>query len=54
MQAAVHTSISRSAIPLCAALLMGAAYLPGVVAQTFPAKPVRSVAPYSPEAAPTR
>ena len=31
---------------------MGAAYLPSAVAQIFPAKPVRSVAPYSPGSGP--
>ncbi len=48
MQTAVPASISRSAIGLCTAFLMGAAYLPSALAQTFPAKPVPSVAPYSP------
>ena len=40
------------AIPLCALALMGAVWLPSAVAQTYPAKPVRSVAPYSPGSGP--
>lgn len=52
MQSAIHTSIFRSATAISAALLMGAAYLPSAAAQTFPAKPVRSVAPYSPGSGP--
>ena len=53
---AMHSFIrSRSyarALPLCALVFMAAAYLPSAMAQTFPTKPVRSVAPYSPGSGP--
>ena len=52
MKTAIRTLIFRSTIPLCAALLMGAASLSSAMAQTFPTKPVRSVAPYSPGSGP--
>ncbi|WP_255406791.1 tripartite tricarboxylate transporter substrate binding protein [Rhodoferax sp. OV413] len=52
MHTTVRTQIFRSAIPLCAAFLMGTTCLSSAMAQTFPTKPVRSVAPYSPGSGP--
>ena len=48
----IHTRVFRPAIALCALALLTTANLPSAVAQTFPAKPVRSVAPYSPGSGP--
>jgi tripartite-type tricarboxylate transporter receptor subunit TctC len=52
MITAIRTSIFRTATALCAWALLTAAGLPGAAAQTYPGKPVRSVAPYSPGSGP--
>ncbi len=52
MHTTAQPPIFRSAISIFSALLMAAAYLPSAMAQTFPTKPVRSVAPYSPGSGP--
>jgi tripartite-type tricarboxylate transporter receptor subunit TctC len=52
MHTALRTPITRSAISLCALVLLAAEHLPSALAQTYPAKPVRSVAPYSPGSGP--
>jgi tripartite-type tricarboxylate transporter receptor subunit TctC len=46
------TPTPRAAAIFCALVFVAAAHLPSAVAQTYPAKPVRSVAPYSPGSGP--
>ena len=52
MLTAIRSQIFRPALALCALALVASASVPNAVAQTFPAKPVRSVAPYSPGSGP--
>jgi tripartite-type tricarboxylate transporter receptor subunit TctC len=52
MRSFIRSRPYSRATPLCALVLMGAAWLPSAMAQTYPAKPVRSVAPYSPGSGP--
>lgn len=53
MHTATRTLIPGPAIALCALALLGAACQPSAIAQqAYPAKPVRSVAPYSPGSGP--
>ncbi|MGN8001817.1 Bug family tripartite tricarboxylate transporter substrate binding protein [Acidovorax sp. 22279] len=52
MLTAIRSQIFKPALALCALALVAAASVPNAVAQTFPAKPVRSVAPYSPGSGP--
>lgn len=52
MLTAIRSQIFRPALALSALALVAAASVPHAVAQTFPAKPVRSVAPYSPGSGP--
>ncbi|OYD47945.1 Bug family tripartite tricarboxylate transporter substrate binding protein [Acidovorax kalamii] len=52
MLTAICSQFFKPALALCALALVAAASVPDAVAQTFPAKPVRSVAPYSPGSGP--
>lgn len=54
MLTAIRSQIFKPALALCALALVAAASVPNAVAQTFPAKPVRSVARIRPAAARTR
>lgn len=47
----LSSSLAR-VISLCSLVFVGAAYLPAAMAQTYPTRPVRSVAPYSPGSGP--
>ncbi|HVR53077.1 MAG TPA: tripartite tricarboxylate transporter substrate binding protein [Pseudorhodoferax sp.] len=48
----IRSRAHARAIASCALLLLGATCLSSAVAQTYPARPVRSVAPYSPGSGP--
>jgi tripartite-type tricarboxylate transporter receptor subunit TctC len=52
MPTLIRSRSTARALALGALFFMAAAHLPSAVAQTYPAKPVRSVAPYSPGSGP--
>jgi tripartite-type tricarboxylate transporter receptor subunit TctC len=52
MPTLIRSRSTARALALGALVFMAAAHLPSAVAQTYPAKPVRSVAPYSPGSGP--